>query len=349
MNGSGQHPERKTRIACVTGATGMIGSRIARHLADRGFSVRVLARRGCNLPNVEVFQAGLADEQQLDQFLSCAEMVFHCAAELNDEATMHETNVGGTRRLIELARRHKVRYFCHLSSAGVVGKVDQITVNETTLCQPQNAYEKSKWEAEKLFEKGIAGCKVVILRPTNVVDCQHPGELAIVVDGSISSIVKAILKGGECAHLVHAEDVASAALHFIDLPIASSPRTYFISRDADPENSISHVWRMYREMLPDKAGRLPRRLPHLPISIPYALRRIARRPSNRGDVTYSSARIESEGFRFAYGVERIVRGIAFGDDAPASHPNAVITESWKMSRNDADESSVGSAATDHKY
>lgn len=312
---SDQHSANCKRIACVTGATGMIGSRVARNLAGRGFSVRVLTRHSCDLPNVEVFRSSLSDEHQLDKFVSGAEMIFHCAAELNDESRMHATNVAGTRRLIDLASRHRVRFFCHLSSAGVIGKVDQRIVDEATPCRPQNAYEKSKLEAEGLFGTGIDGCKVVILRPTNVVDRDHLGELDIVVDGSATSWIKASLKGSECAHLVHAEDVASAAVHFIDGPISDNPRIYFVSRDADPLNTFAHIWRIYKALLTDR-GRLPlQRLPSLPVFVPYVLRRLVGRPSNRGDIRYSSARLESEGFQFAYGVDEVIRSIAFRDGA----------------------------------
>jgi nucleoside-diphosphate-sugar epimerase len=294
---------------------GMIGSRVTRNLVDRGFSVRVLTRRRCDLPNVEIFRSSLSDEHQLDKFVSGAEMIFHCAAELYDESRMQETNVAGTRRLIDLASRHKVRFFCHLSSAGVIGKVDQQIVDESTPCRPQNAYEKSKLEAERLFDTGIDGCKVVILRPTNVVDHDHLGELDIVVDGSATSWIKAVLKGSECAHLVHAEDVASAAVHFIDWPIFDNPRIYFVSRDADPLNTFAHIWRLYRVLLPDRGRLRMRCLPSLPMFVPYVLRRMVGRPSNRGDVRYSSARLESEGFQFAYGVDKVIRSIAFRDGA----------------------------------
>ena len=224
----------------------MIGSLVARKLADLGYLVRVLARGRCELANVTIFKAGLADESQLEHFVRGAEMIFHCAAELNDETRMHETNVVGTSRLIELAIRHKVRYFCHISSAGVIGKATQSVVDEDTPCRPQNAYEKSKFEAEQLFQRGIEGCKVVILRPTNVVDSKHLGDLGLAVDGSIVSMIKALIKGGECAHLIHAEDVAAAAVHFIERPISTSPRTYFVSCDADPLNTVSNLWRIYK-------------------------------------------------------------------------------------------------------
>lgn len=296
----------------------MIGSLVARKLADLGYLVRVLARGRCELANVTIFKAGLADESQLEHFVRGAEMIFHCAAELNDETRMHETNVVGTSRLIELAIRHKVRYFCHISSAGVIGKATQSVVDEDTPCRPQNAYEKSKFEAEQLFQRGIEGCKVVILRPTNVVDSKHLGDLGLAVDGSIVSMIKALIKGGECAHLIHAEDVAAAAVHFIERPISTSPRTYFVSCDADPLNTVSNLWRIYKTVTAGSERGKVFGFPHIPVFIPYALRFMSGRPANRGDVRYSAKRIESEGFRLAFGVEKIVQNVALSAGSHAT-------------------------------
>jgi len=310
MTGSNHQLEEAQRIVCVTGATGMIGSLIARNLVDLGYLVRVLARGRCELANVRVFKAGLSDEPQLEEFVRGAEMIFHCAAELNDETSMHETNVLGTRRLIELAIRHRIRYFCHISSAGVIGKTTQTVVDEDTPCRPQNPYEKSKFKAEQLFQHGIKGCKVVILRPTNVVDINHLGGLSLAVDGSIVSMIKAFIKGGECAHLIHAEDVASAALYFIERPISTSPRIYIVSCDADPLNTVSNLWRLYKTLTAGRGSGNVFGFSHLPVFIPYALRFMSGRPANRGDVRYSAERIESEGFRLTFGVEKIVQNVA---------------------------------------
>jgi len=306
------------RIACVTGATGMIGSRIARRLQALGFPVRVLTRRPLDLPGGEVVRGDLADEVALERFVGGAGMVFHCAAELNDESRMHETNVLGTERLIALAKAHDVGYFCHLSSAGVIGRTDRAVADEDTPCCPQNAYEKSKHDAERLFASGIDGCKVVILRPTNVVDRNHLADLGLAMDGSPYSWLKTFIKGGECAHLVHAEDVASAALHFMDRPLSASPRVYLVSMDADPKNTVSWLWAMHKGMLAGEPEGGVGDVFHLPVVVPYLLRRAIGRGANRGDVRYSSDRIEAEGFKFAFGVEKIVRDIGFPENSQAA-------------------------------
>jgi nucleoside-diphosphate-sugar epimerase len=161
-------------IACVTGASGMVGSKIVRRLALQGYKIRALSRsKHFDDPDVELFRGGLDDEEVLKSFLSNAHLLFHCAAELYDESKMWDVNVLGTERLLRLIKNSSIEYLCYLSSAGVVGRTNIRWVNEKTGCDPQNVYEQSKWAAEQLVAQGIDGCQIVILRPTNVIDCAH--------------------------------------------------------------------------------------------------------------------------------------------------------------------------------
>jgi nucleoside-diphosphate-sugar epimerase len=302
--------EKPQRIACVTGASGMVGSRIVESLKDLGFFIRVLTRSHIDLPNVQIFRGSLSEEAVLDEFISGAEIIFHCAAELKDSSRMFETNVVGTVRLIALARKHNIRYFCHISSVGVIGTTTQALADENTICYPQNMYEKSKHEAELMFAAGIEGCKVVILRPTNVVDKSHLADLSLALDGSIRSKLMVFIKGGECAHLVHAEDVASAALFFIDQQVPTNPRIYIVSIDADPKNTVSYLWSIYSRISEGKTETKKNSFWHLPLWVPHLMRHLIGRGANRGDILYSSNRITSEGFKFKFGVEEIVKDIA---------------------------------------
>ena len=302
MNLTSNTPKEVRKMACVTGATGMIGNLIVKNLLARGYTVRVLTRRQYINPSVQVFRAGLSDLLELEAFIGGADMVFHCAAELTDISKMQEVNVIGTKNIVTLVRQDHVRYFCHLSSAGVVGKTSEPWVDESTQCQPQNNYEISKLEAEECARFPIAGCRTVILRPTNVVDENHLGELSLPATGSFTSRLKAFIKGGECAHIVHAEDVAKAAIYFADRPPSRNPGVFFVSLDDDPKNTVAHLWSLYTAMRIGQAKETTTPLPHLPLMIPHILRRIARRAGNCGNVRYSSKRLMSEGFRFSLGV-----------------------------------------------
>lgn len=298
----------KPLTACVTGASGMIGRRIVERLLARGYLVRALSRGRYANPRVQLFKAGLSDESELNRFIDGADMVFHCAAELNDASKMREVNVQGTERIVKLIRQHGIKYFCHVSSAGVVGSTSEILVDETTPCNPQNAYERSKWEAEQVAAGEIAGCSTVILRPTNVIDKKRLGELSLPVSGSFKSRLKAFVKGGECAHIVHAEDVADAAIYFIDR-LAQKPRVFFVSCDDDPLNTVAGLWSLYHALADGHDGTVVTPIAHLPLAIPYFVRRLWRGGGNRGNVKYSSRRLIAEGFIFPLGVTGAVRKI----------------------------------------
>ncbi len=287
----------------------MIGNLIVKNLLAGGYTVRILTRREYLNPRVQVFRGDLSDLFKLDAFISGAEMVFHCAAELRDISKMQEVNVLGTKNIVTLVGQHHVRYFCHLSSAGVVGKTSEPWVDESTPCQPQDDYEISKLEAEEYARLPIAGCSTVILRPTNVVDENHLGELSLPATGSIKSRLNAFIKGGECAHIVHAEDVAKAAIYFADRPPSQNPGLFFVSLDDDPMNTVAHLWSLYTAMRIGQEKETATPLPHLPSMIPHILRRIARGTGNYGNVRYSSKRLISEGFRFSLGVSDAVAKI----------------------------------------
>ena len=131
----------------------------------------MLSRKGYfDDPGAHLFTGGLENEEVLRSFLLGGDLLFHCAAELVDEDKMWEVNVLGTERLLRLAKEAGIQYLCYFSSAGVIGRTKRKWVDEETKCNPQNVYEQSKWSAEQLVAKGIDGCQVIILRPTNIID-----------------------------------------------------------------------------------------------------------------------------------------------------------------------------------
>ena len=167
----------------VTGASGFLGSHIARLLAQRGERVRVLLRptsrtgllEGLVLERVA---GDLCDPASLAQALAGVQTVYHVAADYRlwarDPAEIYESNVQGTRNLLEGAARAKVEKFVYTSTVGTVavprdGVVpDESTV--TSLNEMIGAYKRSKWLAEHEARKAAAaGLPVVIVNPTTPV------------------------------------------------------------------------------------------------------------------------------------------------------------------------------------
>ena len=296
-------------VACVTGATGIIGNRIVRLLLENENVVRVATRKRRYMhSNADVYTGDIVDESFLDEFIAGADLVFHCAAELNDESKMWDVNVEGTRKILKTAKNHKISFFCHMSSAGVVGRTNIKWVDERATCRPQNNYEKSKWEAEKLAVKGIEGCKMVILRPTNVIDEERPGVIGRLMNQSWITRLEIFIKGGECTHIIHAEDVAAAAMYFVSHKF-NPPRCFFVSCDHEPLNTFAGLWSLYNAIQNRKPVDSVRPIKHLPIFIPFILRRLVREHSNKGDVRYSSKKLLSEGFKFTLGLEGAIKRV----------------------------------------
>src|SRR5258708_7447652 len=103
-------------LAFVTGATGFLGSHVARVLAEQGADLRLLVRHTSNLKNVEGLKADLVtgdlrEPASLEKAMSGCEAVFHVAADyrlwVRDPSEMYRSNVEGTRAILEAARKNK--------------------------------------------------------------------------------------------------------------------------------------------------------------------------------------------------------------------------------------------------
>jgi nucleoside-diphosphate-sugar epimerase len=301
--------EKSKGIAAVTGASGMVGGKITQKLLQEGYEVRILTRQKTfHIDNAQTFVGYVNDEQVLRLFLSNVSYLFHCAAELHNDSKMWDTNVLGTKKILELIPSSKITYFCYLSSAGVIGLSNSQFIDESSKCNPQNTYEKSKLAAEQLVAKGIDNCSIAILRPTNVIDDQQPGALALPIRSKWLDRLMVFLKGGEGAHIVHAEDVADAAIYFMNTHF-EKPSHFIVSCDHEQFNTLGGLWSLYKAIQQGQYSEGTLSVIHLPIIIPYILRRLWMGPCNYGNVCYSSEKLLSTGFRYHLGVDGAVRRI----------------------------------------
>ena len=296
----------KIRTAAITGARGMIGSIIVNKLVDAGWNVKVLTRSNETRfhPNVTVIQSSVNNEDGLQLLLEGVDAVFHCAAELRAEEKMYSTNVEGTSKLLNLVANTKASYFCHLSSAGVIGPTSAQYVTEDNDCHPKSFYEKTKYESELLVKKANLNMSVCILRPTNVVSSSRIGILSLPIINGWKEKLKVHLKGKEVAHIIYAEDVANAALFFLK-NIIPKVNIYFVSIDDDDDNTVISIYNMYHSMC-NKNERIRLLMPDY---VPYILRKIYRGDSLHGRVRFSNEKIKKQGFVFEYGVRKSLQEI----------------------------------------
>lgn len=106
------------------------------------------------------------------------DVIFHIAAEKNNEEKMIDVNENGTRRLVEWAASHGVKKIVLLSSVGVYGAGKRNgTINEDSRRTPQNLYEKTKNSAESIVKRLCSERSIdyVIFQPTNILGISHRG------------------------------------------------------------------------------------------------------------------------------------------------------------------------------
>lgn len=166
--------------AFVTGATGFLGSHVARVLADQGADLRLLIRSSSNLKNLEGLRADTAtgdlrDAASLEKAISGCDTVFHVAADyrlwVRDPNEMYRSNVGGTRALLEAAGKRGVGRVVYTSSVATIGfRTDGRPADEdspVSLTDMIGHYKRSKFMAEQIaMETGRSGLHVVTVNPT---------------------------------------------------------------------------------------------------------------------------------------------------------------------------------------
>ena len=167
----------------LTGATGFVGSHVARELAGQGAQLRLLVRPTSSLRNLEGLPAetvtgDLLSPEGLRTAIRGCDALMHVAADyrlwVRDPKAMYAANVDGTRALLRIAREEGVPRTVYTSSVATMGfKSDGTIVDETTpvaVADMVGHYKRSKFLAEQVaIEAARAGQQVIVLNPTTPV------------------------------------------------------------------------------------------------------------------------------------------------------------------------------------
>ena len=166
--------------AFITGATGFVGSHVARALAARGGELRLLVRSSSRIDNIadlraEIATGDLREPESLKKAMAGCDFVFHVAADyrlwVRDPEQMYRSNVEGTRAIIRAAQESGVQRVIYTSSVATMGFTREGHIaredSPVSIKEMVGHYKRSKFMAEQIaLEAGRNGANVVVVNPT---------------------------------------------------------------------------------------------------------------------------------------------------------------------------------------
>jgi dihydroflavonol-4-reductase len=214
----------------VTGASGFVGSAVARIARERGFDVRVVIRKTSSRQNLEGLDAevvigDMRDETSMRAAMKGVRYLLHVAADYRiwarDPGEIERANLEGTEATMRAALAEGVERIVYTSSVATlkVSPAGEIVV-ETKPAQAHQtigAYKRSKVLAERAVERMVAndGLPAVIVNPSTPIgprDVKPTPTGRIIVEAATGKIPAFVDTG---LNLVHVDDVANG--HFLAL------------------------------------------------------------------------------------------------------------------------------------
>jgi dihydroflavonol-4-reductase len=212
----------KDRIL-ITGASGFVGSAVARVAAERGYRVRVLVRASSPRRNLagldaEVVEGDIRDQASVSHALAGVRYLIHVAADYRlwarDPGQIERNNVEGTAAVMRASLARRVERVVYTSSVATL-RVDRQTVAATEDAalpahEAIGAYKRSKILAERLVEQMAAreGLPAVIVNPSTPVGVRdiRPTPTGRIIIQAATGKMPAFVETG--LNLVDVNDVA---------------------------------------------------------------------------------------------------------------------------------------------
>jgi nucleoside-diphosphate-sugar epimerase len=325
---------KQTKVL-VTGATGFLGSRLAKRLVEEGYPIRALARKLSNVGalkklGVDIAFGDLGDEASIATAVKGVDVVVHAAAGTSGTAKDSDTaTIQGTRNVLEACRTSRVKKLVYISSCNVY-EVAGYTENQVVTEEAQlerfplrrGHYSAAKLQAEAFVTEAMKRecCPTVVLRLGTL--CGPGADVYTRMMGvSFARRIFVVFGDGESElPLVHVDNAVDAIVECISNSAADNQ--VFNVVDHDPVTKKMYMERVVKPLYP-KATVI-----YCPMSLLLTLTwlqekllailgkqpflTVYRLVSSQKRVRYSTSRIENaigwrSRLRFEQGAEQLIR------------------------------------------
>ncbi len=220
----------------VTGGAGFLGYHIAQKInrvTDFGdtifFDIAPFEEEEYD-KSIKCIYGDVRDRKQMDEMMKGVDVVIHCAAALPlwKKKDIYETNIDGTRNVLESSLKNNVNRVVHISSTAVYGVPDVHPLFEHHQRHGVGPYGESKVQAEEVCEEyRKKGLPVSILRPKSFIGTARLGVFQILYDWVESGVKIPIIGNGKNRYqLFEVEDLVDAILLASTLPIEKINDTF---------------------------------------------------------------------------------------------------------------------------
>ncbi len=212
----------------ITGGSGFLGINLIRYLYSKNFTeltsldIAPFDYPEADRKKVNAILGDIRDTALVDRLMAEHDLVVHCAAALPlySVEEIISTDVGGTKNLLEAARRHGCKRFVYISSTSVYGVPDHHPLYETDKMVGVGPYGQAKIDAEKLCEEFRAqGMCVPVIRPKSFIGPERLGIFAIFYEWAREGHNFPLLGRGDNRYqLLDVEDLCQAIYQTLTLP-----------------------------------------------------------------------------------------------------------------------------------
>jgi nucleoside-diphosphate-sugar epimerase len=170
--------------------------------------------------------------------------------------------LAATANLLAACKAANIKRLVHCSTAAVVGRVPDGTINENTPCRPVSGYGIAKLKIERAVAEAAEDFDVVILRPTSVFGPDGGSLKKLVSDLTarkrLRNYLKSCLFNKRSMNLVHVTNVVAAIIFAARREDSFNGEIFIVSDDDDSKNVFSDVEQILMEHLEIENYRLPR-------------------------------------------------------------------------------------------